>query len=164
MTGTDPPVLRDWAGSFPSNWVAGMRASIAKLGPPVYGVAGPLATTGVVYLHGGWLGADVLGIRFGPPDREVLVTNARQPQGGTDKLVQEVLQPAGRALAMPFTVSVEERLVMIPVDGTRTQFRVVSASTGHWVAAGGLRKRHLHLSGVPGTSPEEIELVPILLA
>ncbi|MGI8793238.1 MAG: hypothetical protein ACR2H3_08685 [Acidimicrobiales bacterium] len=38
---------------------------------------------------------------------------------------------------------------------------MLEASTGHWEAAGGYQKRHLSLSGSPGTGLDDLELVAV---
>ena len=64
---------------------------------------------------------------------------------------------------LPWSVSLDERLVMIPVDDTLTQFRVVEADTGDWVAVGGMKKRHLLLSGTAGVQAEQLVVGPVAL-
>lgn len=62
---------------------------------------------------------------------------------------------------LPFTITVEERLVMLPITKLRTEFRVLESSTGHWEAVGGTTERHLRLAGTPGTSVDGLELHPV---
>lgn len=93
----------------------------------------------------------------------VQVSTGTQTFGGTMVLVEEVLRRSAHDATLPLQLTVEERLVMLPVLGTRSQFRVIQSSGGHWIAVGGFRKRHLRLSGTPGTAPDDLELVSVVL-
>ena len=79
-------------------------------------------------------------------------------------LVHLVLEAATRPkVTLPFSVTVTERLLMTRIGDGRAQFRVVEATTGHWVAAGGWKKRHLRLQGSAGTGPDDLALTEVAL-
>lgn len=140
------------------------RAAAEGLGSPIYGLAGPAAERGILSM---WASTGsqnrLVRLRFGSNDRYVDVTTATGPLGGTERLVREVIYEATRGAHLPFSLTVEERLVMVPVMDVQTQFRVVQTSIGHWSAAGGFKKRHLRLDGTPGTAPENLALTPVVL-
>jgi len=159
----DRPVLDNWLTGVMAESVQGLRENVERLGEPVFGLAGPLAASGQVSSWACW-GRPHITLRFGPPDALVEVATGTLSLGGTDVLVSELLLRSARSVALPFSISVAERLVMLPVLGIRTQVRVLEASTGHWIAATGSSKRHLRLTGTPGTSPDDLELVSVVLS
>lgn len=138
-----------------------MRAGVEAFGDPVYGLAG---VGGTVSQYGDRL----LGVLYqlGPADR-LEVTNGRYPLGGTRGLMVQltaIVIPAKPHL--PWELSFRQRNAFVTFDGTRTQFHVVQASTGDWIAAGGfdkwgVRKRYLRLTGTPGVNVEDLSLAPV---
>lgn len=111
-----------------------MRTAAEEFGLPVFGLRGPNAADGVVNGHGG-KPCTRMTLLYQTPDWRVEVTTAAAPLGGTNNLVRNVLLRATpQKVRLPWSVRLDERLVMIPVDDTPTQFRVVEASTGDWIA------------------------------
>lgn len=102
---------------------------------------------------------------FGPSGWLALdLTAAQVDWAEVAELLERVLAAAARSgVSLPFSVSVTERLVMLPVLDRRAQFRVIEASSGHWLAVGGWKKRHLRLEGSPGTSVDELSLTEVVL-
>ena len=140
-----------------------MRTAAEEFGVPVFGLRRPNATEGVVNGHGGKPCTQIT-LLYRTPDWRLEVTTAATPLGGTDSLVRNVLVRAiPQKVHLPWSVTLDERLVMIPVDDTPTQFRVVEASTGDWMAAGGMKKRHLLLTGTAGLDSEQLVLGPVAL-
>jgi hypothetical protein len=140
------------------------RQQVSEFGLPVLGLAGPFAEEGEL---GGTLGGSPnsgVMLRYQRDGTQIEVTTARRPLGGTVELLRRVLQMSVSLKAtLPFSVSVSERLLMLPVVDGRSQFRVVGATSGHWIAVGGWKKRHLRLEGSPGTSPDELSLAEVVL-
>lgn len=146
-----------------SQSIPAAREVAESIGDPVFGLAGPLARQGVLFHSRGGDGR-LLGLRYDNGNsRSVQVTTGTSPQGGTTILVREVITSATHDLRPPFTISVSERLVMVPVLAVPTQFRVIETSNGHWLAAGGFKKRHIRLGGSPGTAVDDIELTAVVL-
>ena len=140
-----------------------MRTAAEEFGPPVFGLLGPQASEGVLTAHGGRPCSQMM-LLYQTADGRVEVTTGTRPLGGTDSLVRNVLlRSIPQKVRLPWSVGLDERLVMLPVDGTPTQFRVVTASTGDWLAAGGMKKRHLLLAGTAGVSVEDLRLGPVAL-
>lgn len=134
--------------------------AIRELGPPIYAVGGEwLPRVSLGGLSGSPCQSVLLRHRAGT--RQIEVTTGRRPLGGTTNLLHRLMVAAVHdpELMLPFELRVEERLVMVPVGDGRQQFRVLEASTGHWEAAGGYEKRHLALSGTPGTRLDDLALV-----
>lgn len=161
------PVLSEWLAWFRTEESrAQARAVAVRLGRPVYGMAGPHAERGILDHHtdptrpARYL---LLRLRYGTNDRFLEVTNGNSPLGGTDGMVREVVRASVFKARPPFTRTVTERLVKVPVDGVSTQFRVIEADTGHWQAAGGIGKRHLLLTGCGGITPEGLALTRVVL-
>lgn len=143
------------------DWSEAVGVALDELGPPIFGLAGPLAATGVVNGLSGRPCQEIT-VLYRPPGGRIEVTTSRRPLGGTDHLVLALLQasvPLGD-VRLPFTITVDDRLVMLPVTKLRTQFRVLESTTGHWAAVGGTPERHLRLTGTPGTSIDDLELHP----
>jgi hypothetical protein len=63
--------------------------------------------------------------------------------------------------SFPWSVQIDESHHMVSIEDGRAQFRMLAASTGHWLAAGGFGKRHLLLSGAPGSDIGECELARV---
>ena len=146
------------------DWTETVRRALDEIGPPVFGLVGPLASSGVVNGTAG-RPCDEITVLYRPPGGRIEVTTSRRPLGGTDHLVLALLQasvPLGN-VALPFTLTVDERLVMLPVTKLRTQFRVLESTTGHWEAVGGTTERHLRLTGTPGTAIDDLELHPVAI-
>ena len=140
-----------------------MRQAVEEFGQPVFGLWGDHAGAGVLSGHGG-RPCNRVDLRYAVEDAVITVTTGSRPLGGTENLVRELLlRSVHHKTHLPWTVTIDERLVMLPVDGTQTQFRVVEATTGDWMAAGGLEKRHLLLTGTTGTSIDDLELGPVAL-
>lgn len=141
-----------------------MRAGIREFGEPVYGLAGDGIPGGTVSRYGGRM-VSVL-YQLGRVDR-LEVTTGRHRLGGNRGLMTElIMRVVPLKPRLPWEISLSERNVFALVQGTRTQFHLVEASTGDWIAAGGfrkrdVRKRHLLLSGTPGVRVEELSLVPV---
>lgn len=144
-------------------WIVQMRAAAEEFGVPVFGLLGPKDAHGVVNGFGG-RPCNQMTLQYRTPYWQVEVTTATRPLGGTGNLVRRLIMSAiPEKLHLPWGVSLHERLVMIHVDDTPTQFRVVEADTGHWVAAGGMKKRHLLLTGTAGVNIEDLALGPVAL-
>lgn len=140
-----------------------MRTAADELGPPVFGLLGPHGAEGVLNGHGG-RPCSQMTLLYRTSDGRVEVTTGTTPLGGTDSLVRSVIMHSiPQKVRLPWSVSLDERLVMLPVDDTPTQFRVVTANTGDWAAAGGMKKRHLLLTGTPGIDVEDLRLGPVTL-
>lgn len=140
-----------------------MRGAAEEFGVPVFGLLGPDAGAGVLNGTGGRPCSQVT-LLYRTIAGRVEVTTGTRPLGGTNNLVRDVLMRAiPQKIRFPWSVSVDERLVVVSVEDTLTQFRVVTASTGDWVAAGGMKKRHLLLTGTPGISVEDLRLGPVAL-
>lgn len=140
-----------------------MRTAAEEFGAPVFGLRGPDAASGVVNGHGG-KPCTQMTLLYRTPDWRVEVTTAAAPLGGIDNLVRNVLMRAiPQKVHLPWSVSLDERLAMIPVDDIPTQFRIVEANTGDWMAAGGMKKRHLSLTGTAGVGIEQLALGPVAL-
>lgn len=159
------PVVQGWLDWVMPQSVERFREHVQRVGDPVIGLAGPLATEGKL---GGPPTAAVpsrsitLSYVFG--GRRIDVMTAKSQLGGTVTLVHIVIEAAVRPkISLPFSLTVDERLIMLSIGDGRAQFRVVEASTGHWVAAGGWKKRHLRLHGSPGTSPDSLALTEVVL-
>ena len=160
----DPPVLDGWLRHAMAPSVPRIRSQVDEFGAPVFGLAGPRAADGELGATLG--GAPNLGVvlRYGSGPSQVEVTTGRHPLGGTWILLRRILELAASPEAtLPFAVSVTERLLMLPVADGRSQFRVVEATSGHWIAVGGWKKRHLKLEGHPGTSPDGMSLTEVVL-
>ena len=154
------PPSPDW----PADWLARMRTTIEEFGPPIYGLAGVGVPSGTVCQYGSRL----ISVRYQfDAVTRVEVTTARYPLGGTRDLMVELTKAAiPTKPPLPWNLSVSERNVFVNVSGTRTQFHVVEASTGEWIAAGGfdareLRKRYLRLMGTAGIRVEDLALAPV---
>jgi len=147
-----------------------MKAGIEEFGQPIYGLA-PAGipanerAAGVVSQYGG----DRVAVLYqlSPVDRLEVATGRHHRLGGTRNLMTQLTT---RVIPMkprlPWQLSLSERDVSLPVDGTPTQFHLVEASTGDWMAAGGfrrrgVRKRYLLLTGTAGVKVEELSLVPV---
>jgi hypothetical protein len=136
---------------------------VEEFGHPIYGLSGPAARDGRIGSHGG-LPCDSVGLTYELEGGRVTVTTSRRPMGGSRQLLTTLLLACTpEKVVFPLEFMFTERNVRIPIAGTVTQFRVVACSTGHWAAAGGLKKRHLQLAGWPPVSPEELELTPVAL-
>lgn len=149
---------------WPEDWLARMRTGIGEFGQPVYGLPPEGWPAGTVSQYGPQQVAVLY--QLSPTDR-VEVTTGRRSLGGTHRLMTELMM---RVLPMkprlPWQLSLSERDVFIPVQDTRTQFHLVEASTGDWIAAGGfrkreVRKRYLMLTGTSGVKVEDLSLVPV---
>lgn len=121
---------------------AGFMAAVAEFGQPLYGLDGG-DVTGTMRGHSGkpttWV---ILGFRT--PEGQIEVTTSRHPLGGTGNLVDSLLRAEVREkIKFPWSMTIEERLVMLPVGRGRSQFRVLESSHGTWAAAGGFEKRHI---------------------
>jgi hypothetical protein len=117
-----------------------MRTALDELGRPVFGLTGPLAREGVMNGHGG-KPCNQVTMLYRSGEARTEVTTSRHPLGGTDRLVHDVLfRSIPDPVRLPLTITVTERLVMIPVSDVQTQFRVLEATDGTWVAAGGFEK------------------------
>lgn len=139
-----------------------MRAAIARFGSPVYGL-GEGRPSGSISGYDGGARCGWVSILFllGQGDR-LEVTTGRWPLGGTHHLVMQlILRTVPAKPRLPWQLSLSERNVFAAVEGIRTQFHVVEASSDDWIAAGGLRKRHLLMSGTPGVNVEEVALVAV---
>lgn len=140
-----------------------MKAGIEEFGQPVYGLAGR-SLGGTVSQYG----PRQVAVRYELSRAEILeVTTGRHPLGGTlglmTRLIARVVPAKPR---LPWELSLSERNVFVLVQGTRTQFHLVEASTGDWIAAGGfrtrgVRTRHLLLNGTSAVTPEELSLAPV---
>ena len=141
-----------------------MRAALEKFGEPVYGLSPAERVTGTLSQYGGRQ-VSVL-YQLGQSDR-VEVTTSRYSVGGTAGLMMQLItRMIPTKPQLPWQVSFSDRNVFVPVAGTRTQFHLVEASTGDWIAAGGfrkreVRKRYLLLTGTPGVKAEDLSLVPV---
>ena len=160
----EEPVLTRWLAWVMEQSVPRVREVAERLGSPIFGLAGPTADAGVLSGHGSVAARNLyITLRYGEPERHVEITTGSKPLGGTERLVRDVIFRATWGVRLPFDLSVDERLVMVPVLEVPTQFRVVQASVGHWSAAGGYKKRHLRLDGTPGTAPERLALTSVVL-
>ena len=160
----DKPVVHRWLDWAMPSSVERIRGQLQEFGNPIIGLAGALAADGKLSATLGGVRNSGVTLAYVVGDDRIDVTTGRYGLGGTGNLVQLVLEAAVRPrVYLPFTVSVDERLIIVTVSDGRAQFRVVQASTGHWVAAGGWKKRHLRLQGSPGTSPESLVLTEVLL-
>lgn len=137
------------------------RACATRLGDPVLGLAG--SGDGWLCTHTAPPMWPYLTLQYGEHERFIQVSTGRHSFGGTQTLVEEVLRSAAQGAGLPLHLAVEERLIMLRVLGKRMQFRVIESSNGHWIAVGGYRRRHLRLRGMPGTMPDELELVSVIL-
>ena len=140
-----------------------MKAGIEEFGQPVYGLAGT-SPDGTVSQYG----PRQVTVRYELGRGEILeVTTGRHSLGGTRGLMMDLIaRVVPLKPRLPWHLSLSERNVFVPVSGTRTQFHLVEASTGDWVAAGGfrtpgVRKRHLLLNGTSGVNPENLSLAPV---
>ena len=141
-----------------------MSAAIEEFGHPVYGLAGEDLPVGTVSQYGD----RSVSVRYELSRVDhVEVRTSRRRLGGTRGLM---LQLATIAIPLkprlPWELSLRERNAFVSVDGTSTQFHVVEASTGQWMAAGGfrrwgVRKRYLLLTGTSGVHVEDLSLVPV---
>ena len=135
-----------------------------KFGQPVYGLSPAERLTGTLSQYG----ARQVSILYqlSQPDR-VEVTTSRYSVGGTAGLMMQLItRMIPTKPQLPWQVSFSDRNVFVPISGTRTQFHLVEASTGDWIAAGGfrkreVRKRYLLLTGTPGVKAEDLSLVPV---
>lgn len=144
-------------------WIMQMRTAAEELGSPVFGLLGPHAGAGVVNGYGG-RPCSQMTLLYRTADGRVEVTTGTKPLGGTDSLVRHVIMRSlPQKVRLPWSVCLDERLVMLPVEHTPTQFRVVTASTGDWLATGGMKKRHLLLTGTAGVSVDDLRLGPVAL-
>jgi len=140
-----------------------MRTAAEEFGTPVFGLLGRHAGEGVLSGHVGRPCTQIT-LLYRTADGRVELTTGTKPLGGTYSLVRNVIMRSiPQKVHLPWSVGLDERLVMLPVDDTPTQFRVVTASTGDWLAAGGMKKRHLLLTGTPGISVEDLRLGPVAL-
>ena len=157
-------VLTGWLDRVLPGSMPTLRQQVAEFGAPVFGLGGPLASEGKLGATLGGLPNSGVMLRYLRGSSQIEVTTGRHPLGGTSMLLRRALEMAATTDAtLPFSVSVSERLVMLAVGGGRSQFRVVEATTGHWVAVGGWKKRHLRLEGSPGTSPDGLSLIEVEL-
>ena len=103
--------------------VSTIRSQANEFGIPVFGLAGPLATEGEL---GGMLGGvpnSGIVLRYGSGASQIEVTTGRHPLGGTWILLRRILEMAASPHAtLPFSVSVTERLLMLPVGEGHSQF------------------------------------------
>jgi len=140
------------------------RSKVDEFGSPILGLAGPLAAEGELGATLGGAPCTGVVLRYGGGTSQIEVTTGRHPLGGTWILLRRILEMAASPDAgLPFSVSVSERLLMLPVVDRSTQFRVVEATSGHWIAVGGWMKRHLRIEGSPGTAPEGLSLTEVVL-
>lgn len=141
------------------NWHARMRAAVTSFGWPVYGLAEPPAGPGVLSMYG----RHDIAVAYPLGETDSLeVTTGRRPLGGTHGLMLRLIPRAvPRKPEFPWSLSINERNVWIPVEETRTQFHLMEASSGHWIAAGGFLKRHLLLAGTGALRIEQVVLVPV---
>ena len=138
-------------------------AALHELGDPIYALGGSWLASAELGGFGGQPG-DRVTLRHRDGTRQIEVTTARRPLGGTRHLLHQLFVAVAHAdLALPLDLRVDERHVMLPVGDGRQQFRVIEASTGYWVSAGGYEKRHLALAGTPGTAIDALTLVPVTL-
>jgi ribosomal protein S18 acetylase RimI-like enzyme len=143
------------------DWSATMRRAADEFGRPIFGLAGPLAEEGVLNGHGG-VPCEQVTLLYRSGGARIEVTTGRKPLGGTDRMVTDLLfRSSSSPPSLPWTLTLSERLVTIPVAGTTTQFRVMESSTGQWLAAGGLGKRHLLIHGTTGVSVDDLALTPV---
>lgn len=150
-----PPGRHDWHADS-------MRAA-GELGPPIFGLTGPLARAGVLNGHGG-RPCDQVTLLYRPTGMRIEVTTSTRPLLGIQPQATMVLSRAQMdEPTFPFTITLSERTVMIPISGTPTAFRAVESSTGHWQAAGDFAERHLSISGTPGVVPEDLALAAVAL-
>jgi len=146
-----------------SEWATGVFHAVEELGSPIFALADPPANGTTIMAFGGKPCSQVT-VRCAVAEGYIDVTTGRRPLGGTTNLVRSLLMSAVPAKPhLPWDVSLDERLTMLMVDDVRTQFRTVQASTGHWLAAGGRKKRHLLLSGSMGTSVDGLRLATLTL-
>lgn len=142
---------------------AGFMEAVADFGQPLYGLDGSDAT-GTMQGHSGkpttWV---ILGFRT--PEGQIEVTTSRRPMGGTGNLLNSLLAAEVREkkITFPWSMTIEERLVMLRVGRGRSQFRVLKSSHGMWAAAGGFEKRHITMTGTKGTVIDDLALVPTVL-
>lgn len=158
---SEPWAVDPESEDFWLTWHARMRASVTKFGWPIYGLAEPPDGASVLSMYGRY---DVA-VTYRVSEADSLeVTTGRRPLGGTQGLMLRVIPRAvPRRPEFPWRLSIDERNVWIPVEGTRTQFHLIEASTGHWMAAGGFLKRHLLLTGTAALRLEQVALVPVVL-
>lgn len=154
---------------WPEDSLARMRAAVEEFGQPVYGLspeapAGEGCPGGTVSRYGG----RQVSVRYQLTRADwVEVTTSSYPLGGTRGLMTALMtRIVPMKPVLPWALSLSERNVHVQVDGTRTQFHLVEASTGDWIAAGGfrrrgVRKRYLRLSGASGVQVEDVSLVPV---
>lgn len=147
------------AAAWRADWHARMKAGLARFGAPVYGLPAALGHQGTLSMYGRYQVS--VTYRLAGVD-SLEVTTGRRPLGGTRNLVMQLFtRSAPQKPELPWQLSLTERNVWIPVEGTRTQFHVIEASTGDWIAAGGFLKRHLLLAGTEGFRIEEVVLSPV---
>ncbi|HSH61699.1 MAG TPA: hypothetical protein VK988_19035 [Acidimicrobiales bacterium] len=142
-------------------WLIQMQAAAEEFGSPIFGLLGPHAREGV---FNGWGGRPCIQVTllYRPAAGRIEVTTGAKPLGGTWNLVHNLLaRSIPDDVRLPWGVSIDERLVMLPVGGTLTEFQVVVASTGDWMAAGGTPERHLLLAGSSGTAVDDLRLGPV---
>lgn len=140
-----------------------MQAAAEEFGSPVFGLSGPHATEGVFNGHGGQPCTQVT-LLYRLAAGRIEVTTGARPLGGTWNLVHNLLARAvPDEVRLPWSVSIDERMVMLPVGATPTKFRVIEASTGDSMAAGGTAERHLLLAGSMGTAVDDLRLGPVAL-
>ena len=148
---------------WPEEWLARMRATIEEFGPPVYGLS-PEGPAGTVSRYGDRKVA--VNYKLSPSEWVEVTTSAIRLGGTSGLMTQLVTRMIPMKPRLPWELSLSERNVFVQVAGTRTQFHLVEASTGDWIAAGGfrkreVRKRYLLLNGTAGVKVEHLSLVPV---
>jgi len=166
VTADERPVLHAWLNHVMPLSAPRFRQQVGEFGMPILGLTGPEAEEGEL---GGTLGGSPncgVVLRYLRGGTRIEVTTGRYALGGTQNLLRRTLEMATTTreeAVLPFSVSVTERLLMLPVVDQSAQFRVVEATSGHWIAVGGWKKRHLRLEGSPGTSPDGLGLTEVVL-
>ena len=139
-----------------------MGESVAELGSPIFGLAD---LTGCIAMYGRSPCTELAVAYDVDGDARIEVTTASRPLGGTDWMMHRLLAATvGRKTSFPWSVQIDETHHMLAIEDGRAQFRRLAASSGHWIAAGGFGKRHVLLTGSPGSAITDCTLVQVAFA
>lgn len=133
----------------PADFMESMRAAVRELGPPLYGLDGPLAREGVLAGHGGRPCTQVTA-RYRTDEYEIEVTTSQPDQSHMRSSLMDLVVRAAPwgAVEFPWTLTVDESEVTLTVDGEPTAFRRLSTSTGQWLAEAQVDDRCIPIADV----------------
>lgn len=139
-----------------------MHAAAREMGPPIYGLAGPLARDGVLCGHGGRPCAQVT-VRYRADTYEIEVTTSTAARSRLHGLLLDLVVRAvpWEPVQFPWTLTVEERTVTLEVSGQPTTFQCLSTSPGRWVAHADVGDRSVTLLGSTGVQLEDLSLISV---